>query len=129
MPGGDFVARFTVDSRPEIASYIPQQINVDINGNFVWDPGTVPVGSDATNVDLTFTMEVAQARRGVAPGGFGVHDLVFAGKFFMPTPSVPAPTRPFDQLAVYGNAQDLGSFRWLIDRNSDGVVNTARATS
>jgi hypothetical protein len=30
----------------------------------------------------------------------------------------------FDMLAVYGNAQDLASFRWLIDTNSDGVVNT-----
>ncbi len=124
ISGGDFAARFTVDSRPEIAAYIPQQITVDINGNFVWDPASAAPGGDASNVDLTFTMQVRDAA-GVALGGFGVHDLVFAGRFFIPTPNgLPAASR-FDQLAVYGNAQDLGSFRWLIDLNSDGVVNTA----
>lgn len=123
-PGGNFVARFTIDSRPEIAAYIPQQITVDVNGNFVWDPGTVPVGGDATNVDLAFTMQVRNAA-GVAPGGFGTQDLVFAGRFFTAVPGAAAPLGRFDQLAVYGNAQDLGAFRWLIDLNSDGVVNTA----
>nr|MBA3482097.1 hypothetical protein [Pirellulales bacterium] len=125
VPGGNFFGRFTVDSRPEIASVIPQQINIDVNGNFVWDPGTVPVGGDATNVDLTFTMQVANPITGAhAPGGFGVHDLVFAGKFT--SRNAGAAVIPlFDQLAVYGNAQDLASFRWLIDRNSDAVINTA----
>jgi hypothetical protein len=124
VAGGNFVARFTVDSRPEIAAYIPQQINVDINGNFVWDPSNAQIGNDATNVDLTFTMQVRNAA-GVLPGGFGTHDLVFAGRFFVPIPGAAAPLNRFDQLAVYGNAQDLGAFRWLIDLNSDGVVNTA----
>ena len=86
QPGGNFVARFTIDSRAEIAAYIPQQITVDINGNFIWDPGTVPVGGDATNVDLAFTMQVRNAA-GVAPGGFGTHDLVFAGRFFTAVPA------------------------------------------
>jgi hypothetical protein len=127
VPGGDFVARFTVDSRPEIASVIPQQINIDINGNFVWDPANAQIGNDATNVDLTFTMQVATGIAGaVAPGGFGVHDLVFAGKFLNPIPGAAAPTRIFDQLAVYGNAQDLGAFRWLVDRNSDGIINVGQ---
>jgi hypothetical protein len=127
VPGGDFVARFTVDSRPEIASVIPQQINIDINGNFVWDPANGQIGNDATNVDLTFTMQVATGIAGaVAPGGFGVHDLVFAGKFHNLIPGAAAPTRIFDQLAVYGNAQDLGAFRWLVDRNSDGIINVGQ---
>jgi hypothetical protein len=127
QPGGDFVARFTIDSRPEIASYIPQQINIDINGNFVWDPANSQIGNDATNVDLTFTMGVGTGAAGTtAPGGFGVHDLVFAGKFLTAIPGAAAPTRVFDQLAVFGNAQDLGGFRWLVDRNSDGVVNVAQ---
>ena len=38
VPGGDFVARFTIDSRPEIGSFVAQNIDIDINGNFVWDP-------------------------------------------------------------------------------------------
>jgi hypothetical protein len=127
VPGGDFVARFTVDSRPEIASVIPQQINIDINGNFVWDPANGQIGNDATNVDLTFTMQVATGAAGTtAPGGFGTHDLVFAGRFLNPIPTAAAPTRVFDQLAVYGNAQDLSSFRWLVDRNSDGIINVAQ---
>lgn len=82
VPGGDFVGRFTIDSRPEIGTYIPQQINLDINGNFTWDPGNQPTGGDEVNVDLTFTMQVADPATGAhAPGGFGVHDLAFAGKF------------------------------------------------
>ncbi|MEM9659189.1 MAG: DUF1501 domain-containing protein, partial [Planctomycetota bacterium] len=121
IPGGDFIARFTVDSRPEIASYVPQGINIDINGNFVWDPQD-QLGDDQTNVDLTFRMNVANPANGaIAPGGFGVHDLVFAGQF-APVEGSPS---GFDQLAVYGHAQDLNAFRWLIDTNSDGVVNTA----
>ena len=46
VPGGDFVARFTVDSRPEIGSYVSQDIDIDINGNFVWDPANAQIGND-----------------------------------------------------------------------------------
>ena len=42
VPGGSFSARFTVDSRPEIGSYVSQNINIDINGNVVWDPASGP---------------------------------------------------------------------------------------
>src|SRR5690606_1881380 len=35
-----------------------------------------------------------------------------------------APDRPFDQLAVFG-ALNQNSYRWLVDTNSDGVINTA----
>lgn len=81
VPGGDFVARFTVDSRPEIGTYVAQNINIDTNGNFVWDPATSQIGGDATNVDISFTLPVANANGTVGLGGYNVHDLVFAGRF------------------------------------------------
>jgi hypothetical protein len=82
VSGGDFISRFTVDSRAEISSYVAQGITIDINGNFVWDPASVAPGGDATNVDLTFTMQRGDPVTGaILPGGYGTHDLVFAGKF------------------------------------------------
>ncbi|MEX0643140.1 MAG: choice-of-anchor Q domain-containing protein, partial [Pirellulales bacterium] len=119
VPGGNFVARFTIDSRPEIGNYVSQHINIDINGNFIWDPGSVPVGGDATNVDLSFTLPVQNANGSVGLGGFNVHDLLFVGKFFQPNGAV---SRHFDQLAAYGYSSQLGVYRWIIDTNSNGVV-------
>ncbi|MGE3241695.1 MAG: proprotein convertase P-domain-containing protein [Pirellulales bacterium] len=130
VPGGNFVARFTVDSRPEIGSYVSQDIDIDINGNFVWDPANGQVGNDATNVDISWTLPVQNANGTVAPSGFNVHDLLFAGKFRQnieedgePQQAVVLGPLYFDQLAAFGNAADLGGvFRWIIDTNSDGVV-------
>ncbi len=133
VPGGNFVARFTVDSRPEIGSYVSQNINIDINGNFVWDPASSQIGGDATNVDISWTLPVQNANGTIGLGGFNVHDLLFAGKFrpliqanTAPAGGIPIPVlgpRYFDQLAAFGNsAQDGGVFRWIIDTNSDGVV-------
>ncbi len=82
QPGGEFVARFTLDSRPEIGTYVSVGINIDINGNFDWDPSNTQIGNDATNVDLTFTLPLADATTGaVAPGGYSVHDLLVVGQF------------------------------------------------
>lgn len=120
VPGGKFVARFTIDSRPEIGSYVSQNINIDINGNFVWDPANSQIGGDATNVDISWTLPVQNADGTIGLGGFNVHDLLFAGKFFQPNGVA---TRHFDQLAAFGNSAELGNvFRWIIDTNSDGVV-------
>jgi hypothetical protein len=122
VSGGNFVARFTVDSRPEIGNYVSQNINLDINGDYVWDPANAQVGNDATNVDLTFTLPLETAAGAIAPGGFNVHDLLFAGKFTKTPSTAPQPAF-FDQLAAFGNSAELGGvFRWLIDTNGDGVV-------
>lgn len=118
VPGGDFVARFTVDSRPEIGSYISQAINIDINGNFVWDPANAQIGNDATNVDLSFTMSAFENGAAI-PGDQSPHELLVAGRFTAIGTNSPG-TRFFDQLATYGNYN--GVFRWLIDLDSDGVV-------
>jgi subtilisin-like proprotein convertase family protein len=134
VPGGDFVARFTVDSRPEIGSYVSKDIDIDINGNFVWDPANAQIGNDTTNVDLSFTLPVANADGTNGLGGFGVHDLLFAGKFrplnedngendeAVVALNGDGNHRYFDQLAAYGFSGQLGVFRWIIDTNSDGVV-------
>lgn len=123
VAGGDFVARFTVDSRPEIGTYVAASAFLDINGNFVWDPDRAPIGEDATNVDLVFTLPLVDSATGqAAAGGFGPHDLLFAGNFA----SGQNPADGFDKLAAFGNFTDLTQgisiFRWLVDTNNDGVV-------
>ncbi|MCA9072571.1 MAG: proprotein convertase P-domain-containing protein, partial [Planctomycetaceae bacterium] len=99
IPGGDFVARFTVDSRVEIASVGQAVAQVDINGNFVFDPST----GDFVNRDQTYQ--------------FGLPtDAVFAGQFSPPG----VPSDGYDRLGAYGFVN--GAFRWLLDFNNDGVA-------
>ncbi len=50
--GGDFIARFTVDSRPEIGAVSEGLVYVDINGNMLWDP--TGKDDDKTNRDFVF---------------------------------------------------------------------------
>jgi len=113
QPGGPFAARFTVDSRPEIGSYAGARVNVDINGNFVWD--LEGQDNDSTNRDLQFTL-------GVVPGfgvaSMGIHDAVFNGDFHSPGLAASG----FDKLAAYGFDETANAFRWLIDVNHDGIV-------
>jgi hypothetical protein len=118
VPGEDFVARFTIDSRPEIGSFVSQAINIDINGNFVWDPANAQIGNDATNVDLSFTLPAFENGAAI-PGDQSPHELLVAGRFTAVGTNMPG-ARFFDQLATYGNYN--GVFRWLIDLDSDGVV-------
>jgi hypothetical protein len=119
-PGGNFVARFTVDSRPEIGSWVAQNVGIDINGNFTWDPAPPQIGGDATNVDLSFTLPVSNADGTIGLGGFAVHDQLFSGQFIRRNGITPA--RLFDRLAAYGNSSELGAFRWIIDTDGDGIV-------
>ncbi len=101
QPGGDFVARFTVDSRPEIGSISEGLIYVDINGNMVWDPEGQD--NDATNRDFTFQ--------------FGqLVDAHFSGNF-APTGAVAA--SGYDKLGAYGKF--AGKYSFILDTNDDGV--------
>ncbi|RLT12749.1 MAG: CHRD domain-containing protein [Planctomycetota bacterium] len=98
QPGGDFVARFTIDSRSEIGAVGQGGITVDINGNFHFDPTNV----DAVNRDLAFE--------------FGLNtDRYVAGKF---NPAAAVIQDGFDRIGGYGllNRQ----YRWLLDFNNDG---------
>ena len=104
LPGGDFVARFTVDSRPEVGTWAARAVSIDINGNGYFDPEN----PDFTNRDLVFR--------------FGQNnDDVFAGRFVLDGNGV---ATGFDSLAAYGLAVTGATpgFRWLIDRNGNGVA-------
>jgi PAS domain-containing protein len=104
------VARFTVDTRPEIGVWDAGSIYVDTNGNFDFDPTNL----DFTNRDLIYTL------------GFTADDL-FAGNFAGPGPDNVYGTADddladgFDKLAAYGRVG--GQWRWLIDTDNDGVAN------
>ncbi len=100
-PGGDFIARFTVDSRPEIGTVSQGLVYVDINGNSLWDP--TGLNNDATNRD--FVMQIGT-----------LTDATFAGNFAM---AGAAKASGFDKLGVYGKFGNTYSF--LIDTNDDGV--------
>ena len=120
IPGGDFIARFTVDSRPEIATWSQGVVYADINGNFVWDPEGQD--NDATNRDFVFN--------------FGeVTDAYFTGNFA--SNALPGPDRimgtaddiaidrddvvssGFDKLGVYGAFN--GQYQFFLDTDDDGV--------
>ena len=103
VAGGNFVARFTVDSRPEIATYSGKTVAVDINGNGFFDPAN----TDATNRDLVFQFGVPSDQR-------------FAGKLS------PTMLPGFDVLAAYGRVD--GTYRFLIDRNGNGRVDDPTET-
>ncbi|MEN1679583.1 MAG: Ig-like domain-containing protein [Planctomycetota bacterium] len=127
VPGGDFVARFTVDSRPEIGTFVAQSISIDTNGNFFWDPAA-PLGGDATNTDLSFTLPLSDVNGAIAPGGYNLNDLVFAGQFGLNVDQFGALTLSgFDTLAAFGFSAELNQWRWLIDRTHDGVVSQSIA--
>ena len=101
LAGGDFVARFTVDSRPEIGVWSAGSVYVDTTGSFIFDPRN----ADYTNRDIVYTL------------GF-TSDDVFAGNFA----ENPGDTADgFDKLAAYGLVD--GSYRWMVDTDNDGVPN------
>jgi hypothetical protein len=119
-PGGDFTARFTVDSRPEIGDYASARVNVDINGNFLFDPQN----PDFTNRDLQFTLQQSPSLVGVV-SQMGIHDGVFAGNFPQVREIDEGPlefANGFDKLGAYGFDPVLKKFRWLIDTDGDGVA-------
>lgn len=105
QPGGDFVARFTVDTRAELGVWAAGSIYIDTNGNFVLDP--VGKDNDTTNEDITYVL------------GF-TSDNIFAGNFATPTGDPSPPADGFDKIAAYGRFG--GVYRWLIDTDNDGVA-------
>ena len=100
VPGGEFVARFTVDSRPEIGTWSAGTVYLDTNGNFLFDPQNL----DATNRDLVYVY------------GF-TSDNIFAGNF---GPMGAAVADGFAKLGAYGRIGN--QYRWLIDSDNNGAA-------
>lgn len=108
--GGDFTARFTIDSRPEIGVVGQDSIAVDINGNDQFDPNALS-GSDSVNRDLVFD--------------FGIQtDAIFAGQF---TTATAVGNDGFDRLGAYGRIN--GQYRWLLDFDNNGVPDNGPGAS
>lgn len=98
LPGGSFVARFTIDSRPEIGTAGQGGATIDINGNMQFDP----TNTDFVNRDLAFD--------------FGLPtDRLFAGKF---TVASAINQDGFDRIGAYGLVNS--KYRWLLDFTNDG---------
>jgi hypothetical protein len=108
QPGGNFVARFTVDSRAEFGVWAAGSVYVDTNGNFVHDPHGKD--GDFTNRDITYMFGLAS-------------DNILAGNFVLPAAPFAPPNLAdgFHKLAAYGRF--AGSNRWLIDTDNSGVPN------
>ncbi|MFO0867988.1 MAG: dockerin type I domain-containing protein [Pirellulales bacterium] len=114
VPGGDFVARFTVDSRAELGTYGAESAWVDTNGNFTFDPEN----PDFVNRDIQYKMEWVNPVNGQKEDKIYTSDNVFVGKF-TPAGAVDG-NDGFDKLGAYGRQN--GGFRWLIDTDNDGVA-------
>ncbi len=104
IPGGDFIARFTIDSRPEVATWSQSVVYADINGNFVWDPE----GQDNDAVNRDFAYHFGEAS-----------DAYFAGNF---SPAAASVASGFDKLGAYGAFN--GQYQFFLDTNDDGVGDT-----
>lgn len=102
VSGGQFAARFTVDTRAEIGAWAAGSVYIDTNGNFLLDP--VGVDGDATNEDIVYVLGYTS-------------DNLFAGNFA----TVGGDADGFDKIAAYGRFG--GNYRWLIDTDNDGVPN------
>ena len=77
QPGGDFVARFTVDSRPEVATWSSGNVYIDTNGNTIFDPDNL----DYTNRDIVYAFGYGSS---IADGKAFTSDDFFAGNFAHP---------------------------------------------
>ncbi len=106
QPGGNFVARFTVDSRPEIGTWSGGSEYIDTNGNFIFDP----TNTDAVNRDLTYTL------------GF-TSDEIFAGNFGFPYINEAGTPNGFSKLAAYGKDSN-GNYRWMFLDDTGSVITT-----
>jgi hypothetical protein len=109
VPGGDFVARFTVDSRAEIGTWAAGTVLIDTNGNYIFDPAN----TDFTNRDLAYRI------------GFP-SDYIFAGKFSVREVQKKyggweEVATGFDTIAAYGRVSG-NEYRWLIDTDDNGVA-------
>ncbi|MDX1946758.1 MAG: DUF4394 domain-containing protein, partial [Pirellulaceae bacterium] len=121
VPGGNYVARFTIDTRPEVGVYAAGSAWIDINGNTTFDPDN----PDYTNRDITYIYGYTS-------------DNLFSGNFAGAGPDGVLGTADdraaaagngvadgFDKLGAYGRV-GTATWRWLIDTDNDGVSDIER---
>ena len=129
QPGGDFEARFTIDSRPEVGTWSSGNVWIDTNGNNLFDPDN----ADFVNRDIVYAFGYGSA---VFTDRAFTSDDFFAGDFSGPGPDLVFGTADdrgaaagnaiadgFDKLGAYGSVGSgfTGPFRWIIDYDNDGV--------
>jgi subtilisin-like proprotein convertase family protein len=104
VAGGNFVARFTVDTRDEIAVFGQAGVFIDANGNYTFNP-PINGGVNFDDVrDLVFDVGIQT-------------DHIFAGEFKAPNQAL---VNGYDRIGAYGKIG--GVFRFLLDIDDDGVV-------
>ena len=106
QPGGEFAARFTVDSRPEVGAVGQAGVAIDANDNLTHDPSS----GDAVHRDLNFDIGIQT-------------DAIFTGQF---TAAAAASADGFDRLGAYGRVN--GAYRWLLDLDNDGVADVSNVS-
>ncbi|NND96237.1 MAG: calcium-binding protein, partial [Pirellulaceae bacterium] len=126
ISGGDFIARFTVDSRPEIATWSQGVVYADINGNMVWDPE----GQDNDAVNRDFVYNFGELTDAYFTGNFafenrndsfsqinsGPDGILGTGDDI---PGFVTSASGFDKLGAYGAFN--GQYQFFLDTNDDGV--------
>ncbi|MEX0818664.1 MAG: CHRD domain-containing protein, partial [Pirellulaceae bacterium] len=110
IPGGDFLARFTVDTRPELGVWSSGTAWVDTNGNQTFDPRN----ADFVNRDIVYPF---------GNGNGGTRQAFTTDDFFAGNFRTGAVADGFDKLAVYGSVGTgiAGPWRFLVDTDNDGV--------
>jgi len=120
IAGGDFIARFTVDSRPELATWSQAVIYADINGNYLWDPQGKD--NDATNRDFVYNFgEITDA---YFAGNFAQNSLpgpdgIIGTGDDIPISPADATSSGFDKPGAYGAFN--GSYQFFLDTDDNGV--------
>ena len=116
IPGTSFTARFTVDSRPEIGTATAGAVQIDANGNGVFDPAN----QDATNRD--FIYQIGTDTDEYFSGNFNIADDVMDSS-------------GFDKIGVYGQTEETQpdqtnpQFRFLLDLDHDGAADLVSVPS
>lgn len=123
LPGGNFIARFTVDTRPEVGTWGAGTAWIDTNGNTSFDP----TNGDYTNRDITYLLGYTSDNlfagnfSGRGPDGiFGTNDDLVAPVRNIGNPRLNSVADGFDKLGAYGKVGT--QFRWIIDIDNDGAI-------
>jgi len=97
-PGGDFVGKFTVDTRVEIASFFAGSFWIDLNQNGLYDPAN----PDPLNRDVVYQF---------GENG-GLVDRPIVGDWN---------GDGYDEIGLYAIDTGSGTYRFRLDRNANGI--------